>query len=337
MAFLPRRHRRRPGRGGWPRPLRGLVRDAPCRVDLPGLRRPPAGLARQLEALPRADALRRRRAERLGRGGDGRGRRADGRLLVEPRRPQAAGASGRSSPGPAALISIRPGATTFKGSGSTSRPPRGPRSAGRPRSTWWRPTPAAGSTTASAKAASAAPDSAGPRRPTDGRAARSPSGTWQFAVVPVRQGRQLPGRGAGGEREHQRRPPPPGGGRRAGLGWPRPIPARRAACSRSTGSPALRPYHEVIPLATTYSANARLQKPATSDRNWDVPINANTDALDAMTAVGGLASTPTEIPSATLQVRRRRRATSASRTARSAPSRACRATPSRRRRRPTSG
>lgn len=56
-------------------------------------------------------------------------------------------------------------------------------------------------------------------------------------------------------------------------------------------------------MATTYSANARLQKPATTDRNWDVPINANTDAIDAMTAIGGLAVTTTETPSATLQVR----------------------------------
>ena len=56
-------------------------------------------------------------------------------------------------------------------------------------------------------------------------------------------------------------------------------------------------------MATTYSANARLQKPGTSDRQWDVPINANTDALDAMTAVGSLVVTTTETPSATLQVR----------------------------------
>ena len=56
-------------------------------------------------------------------------------------------------------------------------------------------------------------------------------------------------------------------------------------------------------MATTYSANARLQKPGTSDRQWDIPINANTDALDAMTAIGSLAVTPTETPSTTLQVR----------------------------------
>ncbi len=56
-------------------------------------------------------------------------------------------------------------------------------------------------------------------------------------------------------------------------------------------------------VATTYSANARLQKPGASDRQWDVPINANADALDAMTAVGSLVVTATETPSATLQVR----------------------------------
>jgi hypothetical protein len=51
-----------------------------------------------------------------------------------------------------------------------------------------------------------------------------------------------------------------------------------------------------------YTANARLQKPAASDRNWDVPINANTDTLDALSAIGGLAVTTSETPSATLQV-----------------------------------
>lgn len=55
-------------------------------------------------------------------------------------------------------------------------------------------------------------------------------------------------------------------------------------------------------MATTYTSNAALQKPATSDRNWDVPINQNADLLDGLTAIGGLAVTPTEQPSATLQV-----------------------------------
>ena len=55
-------------------------------------------------------------------------------------------------------------------------------------------------------------------------------------------------------------------------------------------------------MATTYTANARLQMPATSDRNWDIAINANAAALDAMTAIGGLAVAATETPSATLKV-----------------------------------
>ena len=55
-------------------------------------------------------------------------------------------------------------------------------------------------------------------------------------------------------------------------------------------------------MAITYTANARLQKPATSDRNWDVPINANADVLDAMSSIGGLAVTTPETPSATLHV-----------------------------------
>ncbi len=56
-------------------------------------------------------------------------------------------------------------------------------------------------------------------------------------------------------------------------------------------------------MATTYTSNARLQKPATADRNWDVPVNANTDFLDGITAIGSLIVTPAEIPSVTLNVR----------------------------------
>ena len=44
-------------------------------------------------------------------------------------------------------------------------------------------------------------------------------------------------------------------------------------------------------------------KPATADRNWDVTINANSDLLDGMSAIGRLVVTPTESPSATLNVR----------------------------------
>ena len=56
-------------------------------------------------------------------------------------------------------------------------------------------------------------------------------------------------------------------------------------------------------MATTYSANARLQKPGVTDRQWDLPINANTDAIDAMTAIGSLVVTTTETPSTALKVR----------------------------------
>ena len=44
-------------------------------------------------------------------------------------------------------------------------------------------------------------------------------------------------------------------------------------------------------MAISYTTNARLQKPAVADRNWDVPINANADLLDGMTAIGGLLHT----------------------------------------------
>jgi hypothetical protein len=42
--------------------------------------------------------------------------------------------------------------------------------------------------------------------------------------------------------------------------------------------------------------------PATSDRNWDVTLNANAVLLDGQTALGGLAVTTTEYPSTTLRV-----------------------------------
>ncbi len=56
-------------------------------------------------------------------------------------------------------------------------------------------------------------------------------------------------------------------------------------------------------MATTYTTNAMLQMPATADRNWDVTLNANTKYLDGVAAIGLLAVTPTEIPSATLNIR----------------------------------
>ena len=56
-------------------------------------------------------------------------------------------------------------------------------------------------------------------------------------------------------------------------------------------------------MATTYTTNLRLQKPSTADRQWDVPLNANSDYLDGLAAVGGLAVTPLEAPSVTLHCR----------------------------------
>jgi hypothetical protein len=56
-------------------------------------------------------------------------------------------------------------------------------------------------------------------------------------------------------------------------------------------------------VATTYTTNALLQKPATTDRYWDVPLNANADFLDGVAAIGRLLVTPTEAPSASLNVR----------------------------------
>jgi hypothetical protein len=56
-------------------------------------------------------------------------------------------------------------------------------------------------------------------------------------------------------------------------------------------------------MAMTLTPNALLQKPATADRYWDVPLNANADFLDGVAAIGQLLVTPTEVPSTTLNVR----------------------------------
>lgn len=56
-------------------------------------------------------------------------------------------------------------------------------------------------------------------------------------------------------------------------------------------------------MATTYSANLRLEIPAVSDRNWNVALDDNRAALDALSPIGGLAVTTTETPSTTLNVR----------------------------------
>jgi hypothetical protein len=56
-------------------------------------------------------------------------------------------------------------------------------------------------------------------------------------------------------------------------------------------------------MASTYTLNTKLAKPAVADRNWNVPLNANVDQLDALASVGGLCVSPLEVPSASLNVR----------------------------------
>lgn len=55
-------------------------------------------------------------------------------------------------------------------------------------------------------------------------------------------------------------------------------------------------------MSTIYTNNAKLGKPSVADRNWNVPLNANADALDGLSPIGGLCVTTAEIPSTTLNV-----------------------------------
>jgi hypothetical protein len=56
-------------------------------------------------------------------------------------------------------------------------------------------------------------------------------------------------------------------------------------------------------MSTSHTTNALLAKPATSDRYWDIPLNANADFLDGISSIGRLLVTPAEVPSASLNVR----------------------------------
>jgi hypothetical protein len=56
-------------------------------------------------------------------------------------------------------------------------------------------------------------------------------------------------------------------------------------------------------MAANFTANARLWKPAVSERNWDVPLNSNADFLDGLSAIGRLLVTTSEQPSSSLNVR----------------------------------
>src|SRR5262245_60777395 len=56
-------------------------------------------------------------------------------------------------------------------------------------------------------------------------------------------------------------------------------------------------------MATTYTSNTKLGKPATGDTGWDDTLDANADQLETMAALAGGCVTPFELPSASLNVR----------------------------------
>lgn len=55
-------------------------------------------------------------------------------------------------------------------------------------------------------------------------------------------------------------------------------------------------------MPTSYTDNIKLGKPAVADLNWNIPLNANSDSLDGLAPIARLCVTPTEIPSASLNV-----------------------------------
>ena len=55
-------------------------------------------------------------------------------------------------------------------------------------------------------------------------------------------------------------------------------------------------------MATTYTARAQLSKPGTGDTGWGPTIDGDLDQLDGVQAIGALAVTLHEVPSATLDV-----------------------------------
>lgn len=55
-------------------------------------------------------------------------------------------------------------------------------------------------------------------------------------------------------------------------------------------------------MSTTYTANAKLAKPGVGDQGWGPVLTGDLDALDALAPLGGLAVSPKEVPSATLNV-----------------------------------
>ncbi|MGP0063519.1 MAG: hypothetical protein ACLQGP_07975 [Isosphaeraceae bacterium] len=55
-------------------------------------------------------------------------------------------------------------------------------------------------------------------------------------------------------------------------------------------------------MSNSYTPNIKLAMPAIGDTGWSTPVNSNCSTLDGITAVGALAVTTTEVPSATLNV-----------------------------------
>ncbi len=56
-------------------------------------------------------------------------------------------------------------------------------------------------------------------------------------------------------------------------------------------------------MATSYTSNLKIRKPAVNDRTWNVPLNENADLLDAVAPIGALAVSLKEVPSASRDVR----------------------------------
>ena len=55
-------------------------------------------------------------------------------------------------------------------------------------------------------------------------------------------------------------------------------------------------------MATTYTTRAQLSKPSTGDTGWGPTIDGDLDQLDGVQAIGALAVTLHEVPSASLNV-----------------------------------
>jgi phage-related tail protein len=55
-------------------------------------------------------------------------------------------------------------------------------------------------------------------------------------------------------------------------------------------------------LSNSYTPNIQLAMPAIGDTGWAVPVNGNCTILDSVAAVGALAITTTEVPSASLNI-----------------------------------